>query len=124
MDENAISGNLQNEMVRVSCILFKGSKKWISFPFSFWLWRRVGLFRDKLTIAFEILVKIFLVMIVKAQLLFYEDVLDMNMVNNKRIMYLITVIFNVGKHIPIWSTWLACWLKRSTKLGWENLHPN
>jgi hypothetical protein len=65
------------------------------------LWRRVGLFRDKLTIAFEILVKIFLVMIVKAQLLFYEDVLDMNMVNNKRIMYLITVIFNVGKHIPI-----------------------
>jgi hypothetical protein len=40
-------------------------------------------------------------MIVKAQLLFYEDVLDMNMVNNKRIMYLITVIFNVGKHIPI-----------------------
>jgi len=27
MNENAISGNLQNEMVRTSCILFKGSKK-------------------------------------------------------------------------------------------------
>jgi hypothetical protein len=79
----------------------KALRNELVFLFSFWLWRRVGLFHDKLTIAFESFVKIFLVMIVQAQLLFYQHVLYMNMINNKRVMYLLTVICNVGKHLPI-----------------------
>ena len=42
MNENAVSGNLQNEMVRTSCILFLGIKE-LTYPTTFSFGRGGGL---------------------------------------------------------------------------------